>query len=333
MIAYTEALPLRRTTVWGAFDAPAAIPHVYGFATVTPLVYNAARTQWVLADHAIALVQTVRVDGQVVGNWQHRNMLDNTGHPVALLEFTEAPASAPLVTLRGKISAATGALLVEPAAVVADVISVIAGNPLDPGALAQFAADSTGIELSGSVSGGTLQEVLRDICASIGAIHSPLHPDVCQIHPGGAWSGTTHTVDGRDPAVRVSALTTADETLYTRLRLEFDFAEGAARQHLELAESDAVAQIERTISLPWVQSVRVAQIIGARLLSYATRPRWVYSVSGLPGRVRPGDTLDITTRTVADGDGVLATVRQCRYDPETDTSTVTAADAWSVASV
>ena len=82
-----SALPLRTTAEWGDYREPAAIPLRYGSTGGALLLYGTSRNRWVWAGHAVLSVDSVKVNGVEVGNWAFRNTQDNTGRPIALVEF------------------------------------------------------------------------------------------------------------------------------------------------------------------------------------------------------------------------------------------------------
>ncbi len=166
-------LPLRTTVAWGEFLDVQPLPWVYGRCAVTPIAYNAVKTQWCVADHAIAGVDAVAVaDVDAAFTW--RNSSDATGHPVALVELAAAPKDNGLVavTLRGAVNGDTGELLENPADIARDIL-LRAGIALPAADWADFRRQC---QQAGLTAGGSLGQIvtiraaLSDLLESLGAV-------------------------------------------------------------------------------------------------------------------------------------------------------------------
>ena len=168
-------LPLRTTIAWGEFLDVQPIPWVYGRCEVTPLAYNAGKTQWCVADHAIAGVDSVSVAAtETAFVW--RNASDVTGHPIALVELASAPKDngAVAVTLRGVMNEATGELLENPADIARDLLRR-SGIALPAADWADFRRQCSagGLTAGGSLNQiVTLRAALADLLESLGAVWS-----------------------------------------------------------------------------------------------------------------------------------------------------------------
>jgi hypothetical protein len=168
-------LPLRTTIVWGEFLNVQPLPWVYGRCAVTPIAYNAAKTEWCVADHAIAGVDSVTVaDADTAFIW--RNSSDKTGRPIALIELAAAPKDngAVAVNLRGAMNEATGELLKNPADIARDLLRR-AGIVLPAADWADFRrqCQQAGLTVGGSLNQIiTIRAALDDLLASLGAVWS-----------------------------------------------------------------------------------------------------------------------------------------------------------------
>jgi hypothetical protein len=168
-------LPLRTTIVWGEFLNVQPLPWVYGRCAVTPIAYNAAKTEWCVADHAIAGVDSVTVaDTDTAFIW--RNSSDKTGHPITLIELAAAPKDngAVAVNLRGAMNEATGELLENPADIARDLLRR-AGIVLPAADWADFRrqCQQAGLTVGGSLNQIiTIRAALDDLLASLGAVWS-----------------------------------------------------------------------------------------------------------------------------------------------------------------
>lgn len=89
----SDPLPLRLTTVWPDYETEAVIPWIFGRARVTPLRYDVSGRRFVLADHALAGVDSVTLDDAPIAGWSFANGADSTGHACAFLELAEPPGT------------------------------------------------------------------------------------------------------------------------------------------------------------------------------------------------------------------------------------------------
>lgn len=296
MIRYSDDLPLRTAAVWPGFRTPAIIPLRYGRTGGACLQYNAGRTSFVWADHAVGGIEDVLVDGIAVSNWQARNAPDNTGRTVSLIEFDgPIPEGSNVVARgRGKLSERTGQLLESPADVVHDLVTAVAGRTLPFARLAAFrsACDAAALVVGGSVSESvTLQTAIRSVCASVGALFAPDAREMCHLWPAPPAGARAH-VDVRHGLTARVAL--AD--LATAIVLRYAHEDGTATSTVELEAREPVARFGRRvveIDCPWVRSARVAVAVGTRILQHRSRPVWRVGVSGVPGDLRVGDGVDI----------------------------------------
>ena len=110
----SDLIPLRTTSAWPGYGSIEIIPRVYGRAHVAPLRYNATGTQYVLADHALAGVDAVTLDGKSLPGWTWNNGFDMTGHAASFLQLSSAPES-------GVLAATVRGLSGNPANIIADI--------------------------------------------------------------------------------------------------------------------------------------------------------------------------------------------------------------------
>ena len=168
-------LPLRTTAVWGEFGEIQPLPWAYGRCDVVPVVYTQDRTQWLVADHAIAGVDGVRV-GDADATFVWRNAADSSGHAVALVELATAPESgaAISVALRGALHPRTGVLLENPADIAWDMLTR-SGIVTTESEWMAFRRQCTN---AGLVCAGVFDEIvtvrsaLDDLLSSVGAVWS-----------------------------------------------------------------------------------------------------------------------------------------------------------------
>ena len=289
-----DAIPLRSSSVWGSFSAPALLPHAYGRVTLTPLQYSQDRMLWCLADHPIQGVDKVTRDDVEVSAWAYQNTTDSTGHAVALLELAEPLADGErlAVTLRGKMQPTTGALLSRPDEILWDVLN-LCGMGLAITDLDAFRTETEGAAIAGVVDGsaGSVREQIDRIAGSIGAAWSAAMPGYAI-----AWPPT---VSSSDPLATADTLSASDLTpsashqdLATVIRVlyDYDWSTGKHRQALQIEAPAAIAQygrIEREIDAGWLHTARQADQLARRLLAWYARPMWQITWAGDFGATLP----------------------------------------------
>jgi hypothetical protein len=118
----SDPLPLRASTDLPSYRADALLPWVYGTVTLAPLAWDEAGLEWLLADHPIAAVHRVTLEGAEIDGWALVQPLDATGHTVALLRLTSPAGTAPAVSLSGRMHPTTGAVIQHPADIADDLL-------------------------------------------------------------------------------------------------------------------------------------------------------------------------------------------------------------------
>lgn len=330
MIPYTAPLPIRNSSVWGEFAKAEPIPYRWGELAGSAIQYGSDRRLWCWSDGACFRIDAVSVEGQQRQDWSWRNAIDRAGSPVCLIEFGEPPPSgaAVVATGRGRLDSRTGALIDNPADVVRDIVTVICGNTLSAGALDQFRQECAGLPIAGELTGGSVQQAIRSVCDSVGAVFSPLHPGLCQIHPGGQYAGTQHAVTGRYAGTDVNCTAGLDD-IANDITISYAHVDGDATASLQLASPASIERFGRrqlAVSLPWVRLPRIAYAVGKRLLQHSARPRWRYSARNIPEvLLAPGDSLAISSGYVPPA---VATINRLSLDYRRETTSVELADSW-----
>jgi len=293
----SDRLPLRETTVWGSYKNKATIPLVYGRDVVTPVAYDNEGQLFVCADHACQGVDEVSRDGLPTEAWAFYNDIDDTGHPVAVLELADPLADGePLtVTLRGKMHPTTGALLTNPAFVLWDFLANVCAVPITLADLDQFRVEtaSKGIEIGGVIddSSRTIRAQIDDICQSIGAVWSGGMPGIARLYPienPGELDWQTF-----DPLKAQGLKAESSQSgIVTVLRVLYDYVDGQPRRAVQFEAPEAIetyGRIESEVTARWLRSARLAAELGERKLSYQARPVWNLSWSSdVRDQVPPG---------------------------------------------
>lgn len=298
----SDRVPLRTTAAWPAFTKPESLPVVYGPCLVPAVQFDRTRKYWLVADHAIAGIDTVYRDGKAEKTYAWRNTIDSAGHVVALVELGEPLATTEALTarVRGKVHPTTGALLENPADVMQDIFR-LAGHVVADSAIAEFRADCAGLTIAGRlVEAMTLRAQLAELAASVGMLWSPLMPGLAQrgpvdARPDGApfWARWAETEVSDVQAVA------RHDALYTVLRVEYDWdwTQDRARRAVTLRASSADQYGERaaTLQAKWLTTTGDAVTRGTAWLQAHARPRWTITLTAdLADPVPPGGWFAVT---------------------------------------
>ena len=303
MSLLSDAVPLRDTSAWPGFDTIEIIPRVYGHATVKPLRYNEAGTLYVVADHAIAGIDAVRVGNQTIAGWQTYNGADVTGHSVAFLQL-----SAPLSS-GDEIAADARGLDGNPAAIVADLYP----RP----DLKEFAiyCRNHRLELGGALAERmTVRSALSFALEQVGAAWSAGLPGFALPFPPPTDDPLAATLGPLDVSNWSVECVLGDLVTRVTVPFDYDYAAGKSRQSVVLvARSAETTHGERTAErvLPWVKSARQATATATAWLQWRARPKWVLtgSISVQYRSLQPGSLINVShPRLPVSGEYVLTNV-------------------------
>ncbi|MCR6700846.1 MAG: carboxypeptidase-like regulatory domain-containing protein [Dokdonella sp.] len=295
MTPLSAALPLRDATAWGGYREAVPLPHRYGACSGELIQFDEARTLFVWADHPVQGIDAVLLNGLPVGDWEARTVTDATGRAMAAVAFgaSQDEGVSLVARGRGKQHPRTGQPLINPADVVWDVLTAIAGRDVNDGQLASFraACDAARLEVAGSIEmRDTVLSVVRSICAAIGATYCPDDPALCRLWPGGG-TGPALTIV-RDGSVS-AACSIAD--LVNDLTIQFAPEAGQPRGAIQLESPDSIARHGRrpeVIVAPWIGSARVALAVAERLLQQSARPQWTIQAT-VRRPLRPGQGIQL----------------------------------------
>lgn len=295
-MALSDPLPLRKTTVWPAFAAPADLPVAYGRCTVGAVQFDPSRKFWLVADHPIAGVDAVYRDGRAERTFAWQTVTDPTGRPVAVIELNEPlPLAAALTaTIRGKVHPTTGALIENPADVLQDVLRLI-GRPVAAAELADFRAACMDRPVAGVLDGRlTGRAQLAELADSVGFLWSLAMPGIATRWPLAARPATAPLRARFGPGEILDPTARGRyEALYTELRVEYDWdwTLGRARRSVLLRADTAATYGVRTAELQakWLTGAAAATARGTEWLQAHARPRWAVQFSAaLDDLVPPG---------------------------------------------
>jgi len=288
---WSDDLPLRTSADLGEFCELSPLPWRYGRAVSGECVrLNAAGTRWLWADHACSRVTSLEVDGQPYDAWAWRNDTDANGRPICIVQTSDPQPEGTRVvaTGDGALDPLSGTLASNPADVVA-AICAAAGVEVDRGDLVQLRVEciGRGLEVAGTITGGSLQSVLTEIAASIYAAFSRELPGLIRLLPR---SSPTITIPSRDTPTGAAQR----QEIATRVRARYAVRDGKPRASVEVAAPGIETLRGRVLSevtLAWVSDARTAADVADRMLSDASRPRYRVPVARQQRRLVPGDVV------------------------------------------
>lgn len=277
----SDLIPLRDTSAWPGYDDLAIIPRVYGRARVKPLRYNETGTLYALADHALAGVDAVSIDGGAV-DFRWRNGADVAGHAVAYLELAEAPDTS--ANLAAEVRGLSG----NPADIV---------NDLYPRSdLQDFAIHcrNASLDLGGALTERmTIRAAVDFILRQVGATWSAGLPGFAAPFPPPDSDPTWATLGQLDFKDWTAECSLRDIVTRVTVAYDWDYADDKAAQSLVLeapAASKEHGLREGELALPWVRSARQAAATAGAWLRWRARPLWtVQGAAGVRYRdIQPG---------------------------------------------
>lgn len=293
----SDPIPLRTTAAWPAFARPEPLPVVYGSCLVPAVQFDRTRNYWLVADHAIAGVDTVYRDGKAEKTYAWRNAVDSAGHPVALVELGEPLATTETLTarVRGKLHPTTGALLDNPADVLLDILRLV-GNPMADADIAEFRAACAGLAVAGRLADTTMtiRAQIAELADSVGMLWSPRMPGIAQRWPlAERPAGVPVHARWAEAEVADAQAVARHDALHTVLRVEYewDWAQNRARRAVTLRASSADRYGERAATLPakWLTTAADAVARGTAWLQAHARPRWTITLTAdLKTPIPPG---------------------------------------------
>ena len=288
---WSDDLPLRTSADLGEFGELSPLPWRYGRSVSGECVrLNAAGTRWLWADHACSRIAALEIDGQPYDAWAWRNDTDANGRPICVVQTSDPQPEGTRVvaTGDGALDPLSGTLASNPADVVA-AICAAAGVEVDRGDLVPLRVEciGRGLEVAGTITGGSLQSVLTEIATSIYAAFSRELPGLMRLLPR---SSPVITIPSRDTPTGVAQR----QGIATRVRARYAVRDGKPRASVEVAAPGVETLRGRVLSevtLAWVSDARTAADVADRILSDASRPRYRVSVARQQRRLVPGDVV------------------------------------------
>jgi len=288
---WTDDLPLRTNADLGIFRDVVPLPWRYGRNVAGKCVrLGATGKRWLWADHASSRIASVAVDALPYDGWQWRNETDADGNAITVIETVDAleEGADVVATGDGAMDALSGSLMTNPADIVGDICRR-GGITIDRGDLAGFRVECHArlLEISGSITGGSLQSALVGIADSIYAVFSRSLPGLMRLRPR---SSPTVTIRAADTPVGSASR----DGIATRLRIRYALEDGKPRASMELRAAAVEAlrgQVVAEVTLPWVTDARVADDVGGRILGDRARPRYTVRAARQQRRIVPGEVV------------------------------------------
>jgi hypothetical protein len=313
----SDDLPLRRASDLPAWREDAVLPWAYGRVTLSPVPLDDAGLEYLIADHPIAGITQVTVEGAVVDGWQLIQRVDETGHAVALLRLTQQVTSGETiaVTFTGRQHTGTGAILEHPADIAADVLRQC-GWDVPANAFMGLRDAFPGLALGIVFNDGiTLADAMASIIEPLGAVWHPRKLTAMPRAPGAPVA----VLDAVN-AETITARTDGNIASTARVTYGYDHAAGQARGSLALEAPEAIERYGRIpveIALPAVRRARDALTVGMLRLADMARPQWAIStaIADANAGIDAGDSVKIDHPRIPPGVAlVLAAAREFRRD-------------------
>lgn len=330
---YTDRIPLRRSSAWPAYAEDVVLPRVYGRVTLKPIRYLDTADVWLIADHPIAGVDAVTLEGQPYGGATFSNELDPTGAPVALLTVRDSDATDFTVTVRGAIDPATGVLLETPAQILDDILGGLCGLPVDLSRLDDLRTLSP---LFGPIAGvvdtgdATLQSVIDGIASGCGLAWGPTLPGLAMPWPpleapAGGYCLTDSVCLSPSCESSHSDLATSVQVLYAQ-----DWATGDCTSSVAWRSQDALdrphAPTETvTLTAPWLRTAEAADAYAKRWLAWHSAPQWTVTATLPPGSVTLGERISLQHRLILAAAGLVARLSSGMIDEQVEIVCIPAA--------
>jgi hypothetical protein len=310
----SDLLPLRVAADLPRYRADAArrvLPWVYGRVTLAPVPLDDAGLEWLVADHPVVAVESVRSAGKALDGWQLVQRLDETGRAIATIRLTRAPEGDLAVQVVGRRDDTSGALLEHPAAIAADLLRRCGWSPAADafqGLRDDFPGLALGVVFAERET--ALRSALAQVIEPLGAVWVA-DPPAARRRTIGAPMATLTVLN----VERISAEATAGElATVARAAFGYDWAIGGARQAVTVSAPDAVqayGRLEVEFDMGAVRTARDALSIAQARLAMMARPGWTLRATvDAYLAIAPGDTVAVDHPRVPAGSAlVLSTAR------------------------
>lgn len=272
ILGLSDRLPLRTTDELGTFSSVQVIPRMYGRGPSVPVLYDENGTTYIWLDGVNGGVETVEVDGVPVAFDWH-NGVDSAGKAVTFIELAQAPKSGEIVATGSGLLGSDGALISNPADIIADLLGLY-GRTAD---LADFRAEAArrGVVCEGLLDSEiTGREAITQVCESIGARWSATAPGFAAFYPVAAPSVVPKTVDTADADHRWNS-----DALVSSVRVLYDYdQDGGPRRVLQYRApwwETQIGERVKEIEARFLRSTSLADSLAQNELNRHARHSWL----------------------------------------------------------
>jgi len=321
-----STVPLRRTSAWGDYETAQTLYHAYGTVTVKPIKYRADGRAWFCGEGPIAGVRSLVVDGVTLpaSSYIFVNTADVQGRPIGLIQLSRAPKESISATIVGKLDPLDGSVITNPAIVLYDFLTRIAGFSIARSQLDRYRIEcnNAALQFSGLISDASLTNRAQadDLVSSAGAVFSLGMSRIARLYPRLSAPEAFLSISLASPTTEpaASSVISADD-VKTILTADYawDHNEGRATRSMRLQSSTrkTFGDIEEKIDLKWVSDDQVAASVARRILAYISRPVVTFSCVSR-ARVSSGEWVNVQHPYNA-ANGVMFVVNS-ESDPHTD---------------
>jgi len=286
-----DSLPLRTTRQLGDFAEDNPLAHVYGDLTAARFpLRRISATRGHAADHSM---QITGAGSGTTPTLSYAAVIepDDTGRMCTWVDFA-APVPVDDVMWafgRGKLNAATGAIIANPGDILADISNAIAGRS-DSYQTAREECAAAGILLAGRVAvAQSIRTTLDAPAQSAGLIWCP---GMSRRYPAPV-SGYVLELDRQRASLRGDPTATVDDTADI-LRLRYDWCDvtDKPQRSIDLAASPRrFGGVVKELSLPWLRTPANAVTVGTPILQRLACERYAVPLSVSRTDIRPGQWL------------------------------------------
>lgn len=303
----SEDLPLRTSRALGDFAVDEPLPHRYGDLTAAPFrLVKLTASQWLAADHPMPIT-SVYVDDEATAGWDYATESDGAGHTWTVVTLAAPAPSGAVVSAcgTGKLHPTTGALLTNPADIMADIVSLAGGSSTWPAFRAECAA--AGLRLAGSLDTVASVRVHLDAVAqSAGAIWTPT---MARLYPTATVAGPVVELDKHVASALEVTASIEDTCDVLQLAYDMDAVAGKPQRHIELTASPRrFGGVEQALELAWLREPINAEQVGKRVLARRAGERYDVAFRSSRTDLRPGQWVRLVGHPewpFAGGDPVL----------------------------
>lgn len=249
----------------GDFADDRVLPHRLGDLRETRFhLIKLNESLWFAADHAMT-ISDVQIDDESIASWEQQTETDEDGNvwTTVLLGAPAAPGVSVTASGVGRLNTDTGALIENPADVMAYVLALAGRSETFPMLRGECAAN--GYTAAGSLDSlKSINAWLDEIAYSFGAIWIP---GAARLYPTTAVAGAVLPLDGSN-ATEVAVTADLQDTCdVLRVSYNVDQSNDRAQRYVELSASPyRYGGAPKEVVLKWTRKPTDAESIGRRML-------------------------------------------------------------------